>query len=79
YAYYPGVDQPHSLRSGGAVFYYGQELPGHVAGLVSAGNQVVNSYTYTPFGEILSASEQVPQPLGYGAREQDAESGMHYL
>ncbi|MBW3656696.1 MAG: hypothetical protein KY444_11390, partial [Gemmatimonadetes bacterium] len=52
YAYYPGIDQPHAMRraSDGAVFFYAQELPGHVAGLVARGNAVVNQYAYTPWG-----------------------------
>jgi len=81
YAYYPGIDQPHAMRraSDGAVFFYAQELPGHVAGLVARGNAVVNQYTYTPWGEPLSTTEQVPQPLRYAAREYDAETGLYYV
>lgn len=77
YAYYPGVDNPHSIRrsSDGAVFYYATELPGHVAGLVNSSGQVANRYTYTPFGEPITASEQVPQPLRFTAWEWDAERG----
>jgi len=63
----------------GAVFVYAQELPGHVAGLVARGNAVVNQYTYTPWGEPLATSEQVPQPLRYAAREYDAETGLYYV
>jgi RHS repeat-associated protein len=49
-----------------------------VAGLVSAGNQVVNAYAYTPFGEGIGTTEQVAQPLGFTARERDAETGLYY-
>jgi len=62
--------------SDGAVFFYAQELPGHVAGLVARGNEVVNQYTYNPRGEPLISTEQVPQPLRYAARECDAEMGL---
>jgi RHS repeat-associated protein len=79
YAYYPGVDNPHSMRYGGQTYYYATELPGHVAGLVSSSNQVVNEYRYTPFGELLGGFEQVPQPLGFTAREQDRESGLVFM
>jgi RHS repeat-associated protein len=80
YSYYPGVDQPHSVtQQGGAVFRYAPELPGHVAGLVGAGNTVTNTYTHTPFGEPLTTNEQVPQPLRYMAREYDAETGLYYV
>ena len=81
YAHYPGVDQPHAMRraSDGAVFRYTQEQPGHVSGLVGAGNVVANAYTYTPWGEPLSTQEQVPQPLRYAAREYDAETGLYFV
>jgi RHS repeat-associated protein len=80
YSYYPGVDQPHSVtHQGGAIHRYAPELPGHVAGLVGAGNTVANTYTYTPFGEPLTTNEQVPQPLRYMSREYDAETGLYYV
>ncbi|HWP37513.1 MAG TPA: RHS repeat-associated core domain-containing protein [Gemmatimonadales bacterium] len=81
YASYPGVDRPHSVRrsSDGAVFYYTNELPGHVTGLVNTSNQVVNRYEYTPWGEPITTSEQVVQPLRYAAREYDAETKLYYV
>ena len=65
--------------SDAGVFRYTQEQPGHVSGLVGAGNVVVNAYTYTPWGEPLSTQEQVPQPLRYAAREYDAETGLYFV
>jgi RHS repeat-associated protein len=81
YAYYPGIDRPHSVRraSDGAVFYYMGESPGHVTGLVSATNQVLNKYEYTPWGEPITTSEQVAQPLRYMAREYDGEAKLFYV
>jgi RHS repeat-associated protein len=81
YAFYPGVDQPHSVRrvSDGAEFYYTGESPGHVTGLVSSAEQMANEYQYTPWGEALQASESVEQPLRYMAREYDSESGLYYV
>ena len=80
YSYYPGVDFPHALRTGtsNSWYQYVSELPGHVAALVDANEQVVNSYRYDPFGRIQQISEQVEQPLRYGAREYDAETGLYF-
>ncbi|HKV71117.1 MAG TPA: RHS repeat-associated core domain-containing protein, partial [Gemmatimonadales bacterium] len=80
YTYYPGIDRPLSLRrfSDGAMFYYTAEQPGHVATLVNSSNQVVNSYTYGPFGDSLGWSEQVPQPFKYGGREYDPDTRLYY-
>jgi RHS repeat-associated protein len=81
YTYYPGVDAPQSVRrsSDGATFYYVTEQPGHVAALVNVSNAIVNSYEYTPFGEQVSASEQVTQPLRYMGREYDSDSKLYYV
>jgi RHS repeat-associated protein len=79
YAFYPGIDSPHSVRrsSDGAIFYYAMEAPGQVTGLVSANNEVAAEYAYTPWGEPLSESGSVDQPLRYGAREYDGETGLY--
>ncbi len=50
YMHFPGVDQPHSMRAGGQVYYYAMEQPGHVIGLFNSSNQVVSRYEYTDFG-----------------------------
>jgi RHS repeat-associated protein len=82
YTYYPGVDQPHSVRSwpnGGATYYYATDAVGHVTGLLNGSGQVVNRYTYTPWGEVVSAHETITQPLGYMARESDPVTGLYYV
>jgi len=81
YSAYPGIDHPFAVRraSDGAVFYYAQEFPGHVAGLTNSAEQVVNTYEYDPWGEPISTTEQVPQPLRYGGREYDSETGFYCM
>jgi len=81
YSHYPGIDQPFAMRrsSDGVLFYYAQELPGHVAGVINTADQVVNAYEYDPWGLPLSTSEAVPQPFKYGGREYDSETGFYYL
>jgi RHS repeat-associated protein len=80
YSYYPGVDHPHAVRqsSSGNVYYYITNATGSVVALVNKSNQAVNQYQYTPFGEAITVSEQVPQPLRFAAREFDTESGLYY-
>jgi RHS repeat-associated protein len=78
YTFYPGVDEPHSMRTGGQTYYYITERPGHVSGLVNSAGQVVNKYTYTPWGKAETVQETVANPLRYTAREYDAESGLYF-
>lgn len=79
YTYYPGVDRPHSLRTGGVTYYYVTDPRGNVSGLVRPGAGVVNRYDYTAFGVATTVTEAVANPLRYGGREYDAETGLYYL
>ena len=80
YTYYPGVDQPHSVRMAGQTYYYVTDQPGSVTGLFNAANGVVNDYRYTPWGETEAGSvATVEQPLGYMAREWDDVAGMYQV
>ena len=73
--------------AGGAhrVYYYALEAPGHVAGLLDAQGNVAATYGqthgYPAFGQgsagpALAAGWR--NPLQYGAREYDAETGLYY-
>ena len=80
YTYYPGVDQPHSVRIAGQTYYYVTDQPGSVTGLFNAANGVVNEYRYTPWGETEAGTvATVEQPLGYMAREWDDVAGMYQV
>jgi RHS repeat-associated protein len=78
YTYYPGVDQPHSMRTGGQTFYYVSDAQGNVTGLVNAAGALVNRYVYTPFGAPALVSEQVFNPLRFAGRELDVETGLYF-
>ncbi|HET7585535.1 MAG TPA: RHS repeat-associated core domain-containing protein [Gemmatimonadaceae bacterium] len=81
YAYFPGTDQPYSVRraSDSTVYFYVREAPGHVVALVDTTNQVVDTYEYSPYGTLLSSTEAVAQPLKYMGRELDSETGLYYV
>jgi len=80
YAYLPGIDQPQSMvrHSDGASFYYAMEEPGHVAGVMNSSGTLVASYEYTPFGQRISATESLVQPLQFMGRERD-EAGYYFV
>jgi len=84
YTYYPWVDQPSSVRLGGptgAMYYYAQDFPGNVTGLISSSGTLVNQYRYTPFGanEAGYPQESVPNSLRFSARQFDTETGLYYV
>ena len=82
YTYYPGVDQPYAVRvggHGGTEYYYSSGHLGTVLGLVRGDGTLANAYSYTPWGEALTATEAVAQPLRYAARELDPVTGMYYV
>lgn len=78
YANNPGVDEPHSVAQDDSVYFYLLSEPGNVVGLMNRQGALVNRYDYTPFGELRSIRERVPNELRFGARPYDAETGMYY-
>jgi RHS repeat-associated protein len=84
YTYYPLVDDPHSVRVGGPtgqVYYYTQDFPGNVTGLISGSNTLSNGYQYGPFGADPAGYpiQPVPNSLKFAGRPQDSETGLYYM
>jgi RHS repeat-associated protein len=83
YSYYPSVDAPSSMYNvvNATAYYYSTEAPGHVQGLFDGAGNVVNTYRYTPFGDMEAGSPQetVTNPLRYMSREMDASTGLYYV
>ncbi|HEV8265796.1 MAG TPA: RHS repeat-associated core domain-containing protein [Gemmatimonadales bacterium] len=83
YTYYPGIDRPHSERVGGPtgpVYYYAQDFPGNVIGLINSSNTLVNNYKYEPFGaDGAGSSATVGNSLKFAARQYDSETGLYYV
>ena len=83
YTYYPGVDQPYSLRRrmrSDSVFYYAQDFPGNVVGLVDATRSLVAQYKYKSYGADNGSSPgTVPNLFRFAARQLDSETGLYYM
>lgn len=52
--------------------------PGNVVGLLDASGTLVNEYRYGLFGGAEHVHASVVNPLRFGARERDAETGLYY-
>jgi len=84
YTSYPGVDQLHSLRRrmrSDSVFYYAQDFPGNVVGVINGSSALVNQYRYEPGGVDMPGFPQgsVPNTLRFAARQLDSETGLYYM
>jgi RHS repeat-associated protein len=75
---YDGLDWPVSLWRNGETFYYVLDHLGSVRALVDSSGVVTATYSYDPWGNVLSATGTVENPLRFAAREYDAESELYY-
>ena len=71
--------QPLARKTNGSWYYYIYNAHGDVVGLVNDAGTVVNTYEYTPWGEIRSESETVDNPIKYAGEYYDDELDMIYL
>ncbi len=71
--------QPLARKTNGSWYYYIYNAHGDVAGLVNESGTVVNTYEYTPWGEIRSETEAVDNPVKYAGEYYDDELDMIYL
>ncbi len=71
--------QPLARKINGSWYYYIYNAHGDVVGLVNSAGTVVNTYEYTPWGEMRSESETVDNPIKYAGEYYDEELEMIYL
>ncbi|MBE0418058.1 MAG: hypothetical protein IBX63_09865 [Coriobacteriia bacterium] len=71
--------QLHSMTRSGATYYYHANHRGDVVAMTDAAGNVVNTYAYGPYGEILSADETVENPYRYAGYRFDKTTGLYYL
>ena len=71
--------QPLARKVNGSWYYYIYNAHGDVVGLVNEAGTVVNTYEYTPWGEIRSETETVDNPIKYAGEYYDDELDMYYL
>ncbi|KAF1084282.1 tRNA nuclease WapA precursor [Sporotomaculum syntrophicum] len=72
-------NQALARKVGGSYYYYLYNGHGDVTKVIDQNGNIVNSYTYDEWGNILSQQEQLPQPLKYAGEYYDDESGLYYL
>ncbi len=76
-----GLDESNDLIVNGKYFYINDRL-GSVRQVIDTDGTVVNSYTYDPFGQDISAADcnvSVYNPFKFTGQWYDSEIGQYYL
>ena len=79
--FYDNTGKPYAMQVDGTTYYYITNLQGDVMGLVDTSGNSVASYTYDPYGKVLTATGILAEknPLRYRGYYYDSESGLYYL
>ena len=78
---YDESNQPLAMKYNNTLYYYVLNAQGDVVRIVNSSRSVVASYTYDPWGKIISSSGTLADinPLRYRGYYYDAETGFYYL
>ena len=78
---YDESNQPLAMKYNGKVYYYVLNAQGDVVRIVNSSRSTVASYTYDPWGKIISSSGTLADinPLRYRGYYYDSETGFYYL
>ncbi len=79
--FYDNTGSPYALNYNGTTYYYITNLQGDVLGLIDASGNSVASYTYDPYGKVLTATGAMAEtnPLRYRGYYYDSETELYYL
>ena len=79
--FYDNSGKPYAMQVNGTTYYYVTNLQGDVMGLVDTSGNSVASYTYDPYGKVLTATGTLAEknPLRYRGYYYDSESSLYYL
>jgi RHS repeat-associated protein len=78
YTHGPGIDEPICLEKNNQKYYYIADGLGSITAIVDANENIVQTYKYDSFGNILSTTGSLTQPYTYTGREYDSETGLFY-
>lgn len=78
YVHGPSIDEPILLEKNGQKYYYISDGLGSITALVDASGNIVQTYRFDSFGNIINSSGTISQPFTYTGREYDQETGLYY-
>ena len=80
--FYDASGNPYALKYNGTLYYYITNLQGDVLHIVDTSGTPVVSYTYDPYGKLLTGTDSTLgnlNPLRYRGYVYDTETGLYYL
>ena len=72
------LDEPLGQLRLGNLSYYEQDALGSVTSLTNSTGELVRTYTYDAFGNLVANTGLVANPFQYTGREYDGETGLRY-
>jgi RHS repeat-associated protein len=79
YTHGPGFDAPLSMRSGNKSYFFHADRLGSIVLITDKDGNIVNRYTYDPFGEFEERDERIENIYGFNGKQYDHESGLYYF
>ena len=73
-----GIGGLLNLRQGGADYSYLYDGKGNVSALIDSLSNLVASYAYDPFGQLMKKSGTLDQPYTFSTKEYDSRTGLNY-
>ena len=77
YTHGPRIDEPVALERSGLYYYYHADGLGSIAAITDQSANVVQSYTYSSFGNVTPSTD-FRNSFTYTGRERDKETGLYY-
>lgn len=78
YIHYLGTDEPLAILHGATISYYQADGLGSITSLSDSKGNLVSTYEYDSFGNLLASTGSVSNPFRFTGREFDAETGLYF-
>ncbi|MBV9497559.1 MAG: transglycosylase SLT domain-containing protein [Acidobacteria bacterium] len=79
YLYGIGIDEPLAMFRGGTVSFFDVDALGSIVAVNATDGTVVDDYQYDAWGVTRLATETIPQPFRFTAREAGDVPGQYYF
>ena len=78
YVYGDDIDEVLTMEHGGQTYFYHTDSLGNIAALANASGNVVEHYTYDPYGQMITGLSSVANPYMFDGRRLDEATSDYY-